>query len=193
MIKALFFLLSCLEQKKEPTEKVTPVREEVRRDKKDPPKLPEQRMIPLVYSPMEPTDPISLTIDVRQINIEIASSFLTEEVQAALVHPLQPTRDQFLSLVSIQEEKINTQGLLKVFRALNAYRSHAGNNSDLRIFHFWIAIDIGACRIFPKQQDAFTPITDLDACLEISGKKKCGTIEGDKFFNFPQSCLTLSP
>ena len=102
---------------------------------------------------------------------------------------MQLSRDQFLSLASLQSGLIETRPLISVLDALNEYRMHGGNNADLRIFHFWIALEVGSCRLFPENQDAFSPITALDVCVEVAGEKQCGKKQSGDLMIIPKSCI----
>lgn len=171
---------------------------------------------PLVYSPMDMSSPLVLSIDTSKVNSKISQAFLSEEAQRSLFDPLhklvsgsvlievsapirpgtekpkitiQLSRDQFLSLANIQSGLMDTQQFVQVFHALNQYRMHGGNNSDLRIFHFWLVLEVGKCHFFPEHQDAFSPINELDVCVDISGEKHCGKKQGEHSLIIPKNCI----
>lgn len=174
----------------------------------------------VVFSPSVSTGPIFLSIDTSGINQQIANSFLFEEMRVALVEPLDkilsgdvvlrisapqklgtdkpvialelsPT--QFLQIAPQHNQAFQSAGIIEVFRALNAYRNIGGNTADIRIFHFWIAMDVGGCRLYPVQQDAFVPINAVDNCLEEQGKKNCLEKRNDGLIAIPRSCVSSSP
>lgn len=212
----IFFLLfACQEKEMSKIEDSTPV---VEKKEKKPDVVPiiSQESEPLVFSPMDLEEPLILSIDTTKVNTKISQAFLSQEAQNALATPLQKllsgsvsievsapvrpgtdkprivgriSRDQFLSIAAIQSGLVDTQKIIGVFQALNQYRLHGGNHSDLRIFHFWIALDVGPCRFFPEHQDAFSPIESLDVCVEVDGKKQCGTEQGGGFMIIPKSCI----
>ena len=164
----IFFLLfSCQEKETAAVESPPVIKQE---EKSIPIPIPPQESEPLVFSPINLDDPLVLSIDTTKVNTKISQAFLSDEAQRALVGPLQKlvsgsvlidvsapirpgtdkpkivmqlSRDQFLSLASLQSGMIDTRPLVGVLDALNAYRMHGGNNADLRIFHFWIALDVG--------------------------------------------------
>ena len=210
----IFFLLFSCQEKEIPTAENPQVTKEEEKSKPVP--IPPQESEPLVFSPINLDDPLVLSIDTTKVNTKISQAFLSDEAQKALADPLQKlvsgsvlidvsapvrpgadkpkivmqlSRDQFLSLASLQSGLIDTRPLVSVFDALNAYRMHGGNNADLRIFHFWIALDVGSCRLFPEHQDAFSPITALDICVEVSGEKQCGKKQGGNLMIIPKSCI----
>ena len=211
---AFFLLFSCQEKEKPKTEPVAVVE----KDQKDskPVSVPIQDPEPIVFSPIDLDEPLILSIDTSKVNSKISQAFLSEEAQMALATPLQAllsgpvaievsapvrpgttkpkiigriSRDQFLSLVSIQSGLVRTQRLIRVFQALNEYRLHGGNHADLRIFHFWIGLDVGPCRFFPAHQDAFSPIESLDICVQLEGKKQCGKKQEEGLMIIPMSCI----
>lgn len=210
-----FLLVSCQEEESTtpdrtiPTEHIVPA---VSENKAIAPQKPE----PLVFSPIDPEEPLMLSIDTSKVNVKIAQVFHSEEGQASLFQPLQQllsgsvdievsapvrpgtekplialrlSRDQFLTIADVQSGLISTSKIIGAFDALNAYRMHGGNYADLRIFHFWLAIDVGECRIYPSHQDAFVPITELDLCVEIGKEKQCGSKQPAGMMVIPKSCI----
>lgn len=212
----IFFLLfSCQEKETSKMQEPARVVEEAHKESIPVP-IPPQESEPLVFSPIDPEEPLILSIDTRKVNVKISQAFLSQEAQSALATPLQKflsgpvlievsapirpgtdkpkivirlSRDQFLSLASLQSGLIDTRVLIGVFQALNQYRLHGGNYSDLRIFHFQIALDVGPCRFFPAHQDAFSPIESLDVCVEVDGEKQCGKKLGGGQMIIPKSCI----
>ena len=208
-----FFLLFSCQEKETPTSQPPVTKKE---EASIPVSIPAQESEPLVFSPIDLEEPLVLSIDTTKVNTKISQAFLSDEAQIALVKPLQKfvsgsvlievsapvrpgtekpkivmqlSRDQFLSLASIQAGLIDTRAFVGVFQALNEYRMHGGNYADLRIFHFWIALDVGPCRLFPDHQDAFSPITTLDVCVEVDGEKQCGKKQEGNLMIIPKSCI----
>ena len=210
----LFFLLLSCQEKEKHTIESSHVSE--KKEKSTPIVIPPQSSEPLVFSPIDLEDPLVLSIDTSKVNTKISQAFLSDEAQNALANPLQKfvsgsvlievsapvrpgtdkpkivgrlSRDQFLSLASIQSGIVDTSRLIGVFDALNQYRLHGGNHADLRIFHFWIALDVGPCRFFPEHQDAFSPIESIDICVDVDGEKQCGKKQGRNQMIIPKSCI----
>ena len=214
MIMLLSLFLACQERESTGVPDPPPVnhkQEVVPQGQISPPKAE-----PVVFSPIDLDSPLVLSIDATTISPQLSHAFLSQEAQKSLSDPLigvlsgdvsirvsAPVRlgtekpkivmtlsqDQFLSLAPIQSGRVNTQKLINVFQALNDYRVYEGNNTDLRIFHFWIAIDVGVCRLFPAHQDAFSPIESLDVCVEVDGERLCGQKQEGNQMTIPRICI----
>lgn len=214
-----FLLLCCQEEEPSISEHPPSNEEEVPTPSVNKAMVP-QKPEPLVFSPMSLGEPLELAISTAKVNAKIAQAFLSEDAQASLYNPLQQllsgsafievsapvrpgtekplialrvSRDQFLTIANVQAGLMSTSKVIRVFDALNAYRMHGGNNADLRIFHFWIALDVGECRIFPVHQDAFSPIKELDLCVEIRGEKRCANNQNAGMMLIPRRCIQESP
>ena len=221
----LFVFLACqntspLEQKQHPSVVESPKTEERQSGTHEHSLLQQEDDFSVEFAPAASPDPLFLSIDTSGVNRQIANSFVSEEMQASLLQPLdailsgdvilrvsapkelgkdkpvlalQLSPAQFLHIAPQKEGKVQTAGMLEVFKALNAYRNLGGNTADIRIFHFWIAIDVGGCRVYPAQQDAFVPITAVDNCVEEGGQKHCTDKLQNGLLSMPRVCLNSSP
>ena len=134
MIIIFFLLLSC-QEKEAPKAKKSPVVEKIQKEP-TPVAISPQESEALVFSPIDLEDPLVLSIDTTKVNTKISQAFLSQEAQLSLATPLQKllsgsvlievsapvrpgtdkprivsrlSRDQFLSLASIQSGLIDTR------------------------------------------------------------------------------------
>ena len=160
----------------------------------------------IAFQKIPTTNPIDLSVDTAKVSAELSVMFLEEEalerlhtgldawlsgnVQIEVMAPQKVGRDrpyirihldkdQFLSLVPFESNKISYQSLIGLFTSLNAYKLHVANNGDLRVFHFDLAINIGTCMIFPEHQNSHLEIKDIAPCgkdtLSGTPEEFCGT------------------
>ena len=163
-------------------------------------------------------EPLSIQVDTSKINVMFSSFFRTDEALAILfdgfegriggdvkisTYPpvyeerkkpriflsLSPT--QFAGLTPMGPAGMDTTRLIHVLETLNQYRKHIGSNSEQRVFHFWIGVQVQDCIFFPGNQETFVAVTSIDPCVFLNGEKVCGEQEGASIRKLPQACRPL--
>jgi|GEM_PF-5903115 len=160
---------------------------------------------------------LSIQIDTSKINVVFSNFFRTDPARLILFNGLEPyiggdvkittyppiyeerkkprivltlSETQFAGLTPLGPEGMDTQRLIAVLQTLNQYRRHIAENSEQRIFHFWIAVEVQDCLFFPSDQEPFIDVTKIDHCVLHKEEKVCGEEKGQVIRNIPKACRT---
>ena len=163
-------------------------------------------------------DPLSVQVDTSKINVMFSNFFRTDEALSILfdgfegrlggdvritTYPpvyeerkkprifLSLSPSQFAGLTPMGPSGMDTKRLVQVLETLNQYRKHIGSNSEQRVFHFWIGVQVEECTYFPSNQETFVAVTHIDPCVLYKEKKVCGEQEGTSIRKLPQACRPI--